>query len=86
MNLEQIAADVSRSPQVGDEHLANYARELLEAGESEMAVATLLECAPDAFPRELIDQLEADLSGSGAWGESAILQAIEQYRARARAA
>lgn len=63
-----------------DADVARYVAELVDVGEPDLALITLLENAPQVVPSSVVDEMERAFSGSGEYAEREAVNAIDTYR------
>lgn len=81
MDFDRIVRELLAAALDVDVALRASVQELVDAGEPDLAMVLLLECAPELFDEVLVDSIEAHFRGSGEYVEPQALAMVSAYRA-----
>lgn len=86
MDTEQLVAAVLAGDESGEGPLIDYVHELVDVGEPEIALVTILKCGSHPVAPELLDAIATHVTDSGEYGWRDVLRAVDKARARSSAA
>jgi hypothetical protein len=84
MNVQELAEDlVAAAAKVVDAAWAEHFRSMVDAGEHDIALVSVIEDVPTAVAPDAVDAVEQHYRGSGHYVELEALTAVARYRAHA---